>query len=184
MAAEETANELSGWVIALISTLSGVVIAFFLNLLRDKLQRKNKRIQAALENHFNSEMIKGLHHIGQRNGLVIFDRRNNELCFSLKDEEPIPMTKNFPLNNEEWEAFKVHFSKIAEKWDKLFKHAQKLREDQKKNILKDEELSEVSSALKEISEKARELLKHIQKNHRIGTKDFKYNKKCPICKKF
>jgi hypothetical protein len=184
MAAEETASGLSGWVIAIISTLAGVVVAFFLNILREKQQEKRKRIQAALVNHFNQEMTVGLHHIGQCSGLKIMPERKNELVFDSEDVQFVPINKSLTLKDEEKEAFKIHFPQIAGTWEELHKRALELWEENKNNALKDKEVEEVSSALKELSKTAKGTLKHINKNNRIGTKEFHYDKKCPICKKF
>ena len=184
MATVGTAGGFPGWEIVLISTLAGVILGFILNLWRDRLQEKKKRRQEALEKHFNQEMAGGLTHIAYRNGLVAHPGRNKELGFSLPNEHSykFKIDEEFPLIGEGYEAFKVHFPGISEKWEELHKRTLKLREDNQNGRLSSNELNEVSSALQQLSGTAKRKLEDIRK-YQVGTV-FKYEKRCPICRKF
>ncbi len=165
-------------------SLLGVLIGFFLNFWNSNRIENKRRRQEALETHFNQEMAGRLTHIAHRSSLVTHTERNKELGFSLPNEHfyRFKIDEEFPLIGEGYEAFKIHFPKIAGRWEELYKHALKLYEDNQNNRLDSKELDAVSKELQELSRTATSKLEDIRR-YQIGTV-FKHNKKCPICRKF
>ena len=180
MAAEEIASGLSNWIIVIISTLAGVVVGFVLNLWRDKLQEKKARRQEALETHFNQDTCAFLSHISNMGGLK--KMIGGKLAFGA-GAILNPISDKFPINNEQSiKAFEVHFPIIAKRWDILYDRAIDLEHEREKSTLSDSELSDVSKELSQLADEAKNALEDIRR-YQVGTV-FKYNKKCPICKKF
>ena len=93
------------------------------------------------------------------------------------------MRKQLKLTDEETEAFQIHFPAIAEKWEELYNRALELQEKNKNQTLEAVELSDISSSFAELSKTARNTLERIRKYEKIGTKEFRINNKCPICRK-
>jgi len=171
------------WGIAIIAVVVGALLGFFLNLWRDIQQEKKKRRQEALEVHFNQEMSGLLAHVGSRNGLTVRQDKHNELEFGLNHGPFFTIDKEYYFKKGELhEAFKAHFPEIAEKWEELHKYAVKLRKDNQNGSLAQIELSVTSEELQRLSMTANNKLEDIQK-YQIGTV-FKYEKRCPICRKF
>ncbi len=188
MEAEEAANGLSGWVIAMISTLSGVFIAFLLTLCRDKIQSKNKRIQASLENHFIDIKIKTIDRIIEMSkGLNIV---NGQLFFS-NGSPVIPNVINSIKENEVYICFQIHFPNEEENWEELTTKALKTNKD----IIRFLESHKGDNALNEANRIIETLNNEFTAfSHKLHGKSydieyyqmekFKKNKKCPICRKF
>jgi hypothetical protein len=171
----------------IVAALIGI-IRFVIRLIRKLVfpsPEEKKRIQTLLQKHFNQEMNDALYYLSQRSGLIIDKNRiNDTLLFESEKTLPIPFKIEFPLKDEKLEAFKIHFPEIAGKRDELYNRALKLREDNQNNRLNNDEFKEISSALKELSKTANSKLADIRNYHKIGKKEFHYEKRCPICKKF
>jgi len=173
------------WIAGISISVVVAIIVFAGNRIAKKNDDRQKRRLENLGRHFKQDMASLLKRIGWCSGLIIENRRvNDSLMFDSTDVVPIPIKRMNFTQSAQFESFGVHFPNIAEKWDELYKQTQRLSQENQNGALNEEEFNNVSSELKELSIVAKDILESISKFNKIGTKEFHYDKKCPICKKF
>jgi hypothetical protein len=155
----------------------------------EKRKERDKKLRIHFED-INSKVIGRISEMSR--GLVI---RNNRLVYGAV----APVNEHYPFEKDEiYFSFEVHFPELAREWKQLKSEAMPLKvyvdivaRGASKNIE-----AEYEDARRRINDDffplqqkfhdfARRLAEEVETKgkYQIGT-TFKYNKKCPICKKF
>ena len=177
------------WGIAIIS----MVVGFLLNFLYENYKERKKTRKESLRTHFDEIERRIIMKLSEVSGnlAIIKDR----LLFG----SFAPVTEHHPLlDNENYLSFEIHFPELAYEWKELKNEALILKgyvdivargasanseaeyEEAKRHI--NDDLFPLQEKFADFAIRLSEKAKDIEQ-YQIGTV-FKYNKKCPICKKF
>jgi len=184
------------WGIVIISLLVG----FSLNVFYEKYKEKMKTRKESLKIHFEeikeqivnriSDMSR---HLGIQHNELVFEQSVNEYSF----DEPLWEHYEFE-EHENFLSFEVHFPNLAGEWNQLKGEAVTFKnyvdivargesrsnkaeyENARKQINVD--FFPLQKKFKDFAQRLTQDVETISK-YQIGTR-FKYDKKCPICKKF
>jgi hypothetical protein len=202
------------WAIAIIAVVVGTILGFLLNLWRDKQQQKEKRRQEALETHFDdirkhvidkiSEMSRSLTIRNNRFVFGSYSPVNKQYDFEQEDYYK-GFAVHFPEIAQEWRRLNGEALKLQPWLEELVNQDLNIEKMQKAKSAGDtsigeRDLEKASQSYEDSNTKfnisdtnlrdnfidfARRLAEETESidKYQMGT-IFRYNKKCPICRKF
>ena len=180
----------------IIAVIAGMILWILLFPVRQYITQhpeKKKEIEKKLRIHFEDINRKVIERISEMSRSLVI--RNNRLVFGAV----APVKEHYTFEDDEsYMSFEVHFPEFAQEWKQLKGEAIVLKnsvdivargassnitaeyEDARRRI--NDEFFSLQQKYHDFAQRLARDVEIISK-YKIG-KDFKYTKKCPICKKF